>query len=64
MEEKTIVKTFQVDFACPKCINGYLRPTGKTFLTAPLKYEHICNNANCSYTETFTKTYPYIDYEF
>ena len=62
METKTEVMTFEVDYQCPKCKNGRLRPTGQTLLTYPAKFPHACNS--CEYIETFTgKSYPYLDYK-
>ena len=60
MEEKVEVKIFQVDFKCPKCDTGYLRPTNEVVLTTdPPQHPHKCNNPKCKYTETFNTTYPY-----
>jgi hypothetical protein len=64
MEEQSEVKTIQVDFKCPKCDSGYLRPNGRCLLTHPPKFPHDCNNPNCDYSESFSdKQYPYIDYK-
>jgi hypothetical protein len=67
MEQRKEVKPIQVDFKCPVCFDGYLRPTGMVLTSNPPKYPHKCNGkscgADCYYTETFSgKTYPYIDY--
>jgi hypothetical protein len=63
MEEINEVKVVRVDFKCPKCGIGYLRPTGTCLTTNPPQYPHNCNNHNCNYGKTFAgKTYPYIDY--
>ena len=61
MEIKKEVKTVEIDYKCPKCKVGRLRPTGVKQMTYPPKYPHKCTN--CDYTETFRNTYPYIDYE-
>ncbi len=61
MEEIKEVKTVKVDYKCPKCEQGYLRPTGQCYTTNPPQYPHIC--IHCAYGETFMgKTYPYVDY--
>lgn len=61
MEEIIEVKTVKIDYKCPKCGKGYLRPTGVCYSTNPPMFPHKCNN--CDYGETFeNKTYPYIDY--
>ncbi len=64
MEEKTQVKTFQIDFKCPKCNIGYLRPTGIAVGGCPIQYPHKCNNPDCDYHEIIKGfVYPYIVYE-
>ena len=63
MEEKIEVKAFKVDFKCPKCNEGYLRPTGQRYLTNPPKYPHLCNKVGCGYAEIFLGTYPHIIHE-
>lgn len=63
MEEVKDVKTFQIDFKCPLCKEGYLRPTGIVLASYPAQYPHICNReSGCGYTQTFNKTYPHIEY--
>lgn len=60
MEEKKEVKTFKVDYKCPKCKRGYLRHNGLVLTSYPAQYPHNCNNKDCDYDETFLdKTYPY-----
>lgn len=62
MEERREVKTFEVDYKCPKCGIGYLRPIGIISDNSPLTYPHKCNN--CNYTELMKGyKYPYIIYE-
>ena len=61
MESKVIVKTIQVDYECPFCYDGKLRPTSKVLLSHPPKYPHKCTK--CDFKKTFNKTYPYIVYE-
>jgi hypothetical protein len=59
MEEKNEIKIFQVDFKCPKCKTGYLRPSNRVLTTNPPQYPHECSNPKCDYKETFNTTYPY-----
>lgn len=63
MEERTAVKTVQVDYKCPKCETGYLRHSGPVLASYPPQFPHRCNSEKCDYMETFNFTYPYIDYE-
>jgi len=64
-QETKQVKTVQIDFKCPECKDGYLRPTGQTLTTHPPEYPHICNSIMCNYYETFkNKRYPYLDYVY
>lgn len=61
-EVKIEVKTVKIDYKCPKCLIGYLRPTGVCYPMNPPSYPHKCNN--CDHMESFSgKTYPYISYE-
>lgn len=61
MEEIKEVKMVRVDYKCPKCDNGYLRPTGTCLTSSPPIYPHKCTH--CEYSENFkNKTYPYVDY--
>ena len=62
METKKDLRTIEVDYECPNCEVGKLRPTGKKLLSNPPQYPHKCTE--CEYKETFRgKTYPYIVYE-
>jgi len=61
MEIKKDVKQIMIDFQCPKCKEGYLRPTGQVFTTNPPMIPHMCNKIGCDYGETFRdKSYPRI----
>lgn len=62
MEEKREVRTFEIDFKCPKCNVGYLRSTGIAVGGTPMQYPHRCTN--CDY-HTIIKgyQYPYLVYE-
>jgi len=62
MEEIKQILTFELDFKCPSCNEGYLRPIG-TILAAHLPilmYPHRCNNIACGYVEDFKVNYPQI----
>ena len=60
--EKREVRTFEIDYKCPKCGNGYLRPTGIAVGGNPMQYPHQCNN--CNYHEIIHGyQYPYLVYE-
>jgi DNA-directed RNA polymerase subunit RPC12/RpoP len=62
MEERREVKTFEIDYKCPKCGIGYLRPIGIIVDNSPLTYPHKCNN--CDYKEIIKgHKYPYLVYE-
>ena len=62
-EEKKEVTSFKVDFKCPVCNEGYLRPTGACLPVNPPLFPHMCNReSGCGYGETFKVSYPYIDY--
>jgi len=64
MEERQEVKTIQVDYKCPRCPTGYLRPTGIMCNNHPPIYPHKCNNPDCDYSKTIkNKKYPYVEYE-
>jgi len=60
MEKYTEVKTYEVDYKCPKCNDGYLRPTGYTLMSYPVKFPHVCNK--CQYGITLDKSYPTIEH--
>jgi len=63
MIETTKIQPVKVDYKCPVCKQGYLRPTGRTLMTHPAKYPHRCNKQDCDFEETFSGIqYPYIDY--
>ena len=58
METKTEIKSFIMDFTCPKCNKGKMRPKGNVILsTYPLTYPHKCDD--CGHQMMFEKTYPY-----
>jgi ribosomal protein L37AE/L43A len=60
MEKRQEVRTVQVDYECPSCKSGFLKPNGQGFLTNPMQYGHECKV--CGFTQTLSRTYPYIDY--
>ena len=62
--ERKEVRVFQVDYRCPKCGEGYLRPTGIVCSLNPPVRPHKCNNPDCDYGEIITgNAYPYMDYK-
>jgi transposase-like protein len=61
-EEKNIVTMRKIDYKCPKCDKGFMRPTGTALMSNPAKYPHKCNNPDCDFQATFLRTYPFIDY--
>lgn len=62
MEEYKEVKTINVDYRCPQCNVGYLRPTGTCLPVSSPMFPHKCTN--CEYGETFVgRTYPRIVYQ-
>jgi hypothetical protein len=62
--ERTEVRVFQIDYKCPKCGIGYLRPTGIICSANPPMHPHKCSNPDCDYAETIVgNTYPYVGYE-
>ena len=64
METRKQLITIRVDYKCPECETGYLRPTGKVLMSSPAKYQHRCDNHECDYTKTFRgKKYPHLEYE-
>jgi DNA-directed RNA polymerase subunit RPC12/RpoP len=61
-EEYTNVKPIQVDYKCPKCGKGYLRPTNMTHGSPDVTYPHWCNNKDCDYKVILPQRYPYIEF--
>lgn len=62
-EEEIKVSPVKIDFKCPRCDAGHLRPTGTCLTSNPPQYPHMCDNNDCGYGETFNKIYPFIDYK-
>lgn len=47
-----------IDYRCPECQNGWMRPTGETDVTrTPNKFLHECNQ--CGYEDYLDRVYPY-----
>lgn len=64
METRKQLITIRVDYKCPECETGYLRPSGKVLMTSPAKYPHRCDNHKCDYIKTFSgKKYPHLEYK-
>lgn len=59
------VNTIEVAYRCdePSCCLGEMLFTGNTSLSAPLTYEHKCNNKDCGKILNLTEVYPYIQHE-
>ena len=58
MQEVRNVNSRQVDFRCPECQNGWMRPSGIVLTSNPPQYPHTCTS--CSYKQTFGVRYPYV----
>jgi ribosomal protein S27AE len=58
MPEVRNIGTQHVDERCPKCGQGYMRPTGIVQDTNPPLFEHSCNQ--CGNVSFYTVRYPYI----
>ncbi len=64
MEKREEVITVLVDYECPECKIGRLRPTGLALSSNPPQYPHKCNNPDCEYCDIFVNIkYPYIEYK-
>lgn len=61
MEIRQELETIEVDFICPKCKVGNLRPTGKGLMIQPLRYPHKCTE--CDNQQTFKVRYPYHEFK-
>lgn len=61
-EIQTNLRTYQVDYACDACKEGFM-VSEMMFPSNPPKYRHRCTNIKCQHTETFSKSYPLIEYE-
>ena len=57
-EEKYKVTTYEIDFKCDVCEEGYMRPTGEVLLTFPMQYPHRCNHCGAEMIVR-EHTYPY-----
>ena len=61
MEEVKEVKIVMVDYKCPICKDGYLRPLDSVLASYPPIYPHQCTD--CDYAESIVgKVYPYPKY--
>jgi hypothetical protein len=58
MTEIRNVNVRQADEKCPRCQNGYMRPTGVVTQSNPPSYEHRCN-ARCGHVQNYPMRYPY-----
>jgi len=62
-EVREYVEPIRLDFKCPECETGYLRPTGIVLSTFPPMYPHKCNNHDCTFGQTFNDIYPKIVFD-
>lgn len=62
-EERTYVKTSIVDKRCPLCGLGKMRQTTGEPNPATGQWPHACTNKGCTCSESYPKTYPYVDYQ-
>ena len=58
MPEVRKVESTQVDEKCPKCGQGYMRPTGIVLTSNPPQYPHKCQS--CGHEQIYGMQYPYI----
>lgn len=60
-EVKTQVKTYEVQYVCDVCKDGYMEPNGIMLTSNPPKYQHSCQN--CNHSVSFRVQYPRMVYE-
>ena len=60
MESKTEVKTFRIDYWCPKCQDAQLVSTSRN---KKGKYKHECNGNDCKHSELLDKQYPFLTFK-
>lgn len=63
METRSEIKTFKVEYKCPKCETGYMLQGGVVWDSFPPSYEHSCDNTECEFSTMLGKRYPYIEYD-
>lgn len=57
MPEVREIKVKQMDQGCPKCSEGFMRPTGIVHPGPVPMFEHACTA--CGHKETYNIRYPY-----
>ena len=57
-EEKYKVNTYEIDYKCDVCGEGYMRPTGEVLLAFPTQYPHRCNKCGTE-MNMMGRIYPY-----
>lgn len=65
MESKFEVKTFIVKYFCEPCATkggGEYKYTGRTMLTSPPKFQHVCDR--CGERKLLSKQYPSTELEY
>ena len=55
------VKSFQVQYVCDSCNEGYMEPKGPMLMTHPPLYPHRCRN--CDVTMNLKHAYPIVEME-
>ena len=64
MEVKKEVKTFEVNYKCDECDDGYMQFDGIVLTSYPAQYPHSCDNKDCDATKTFRgESYPKMVHE-
>ncbi len=58
-EEKYKVKTYEIDYKCDACGEGYMRSLGTVLLSNPVQYPHRCNKCGAEMNVRL-HTYPYM----
>jgi len=61
METKYAVKPVGVEYACDKCGEGNVFPTGLIAPSQPPKFEHVCSN--CGERALLDKQYPHVTFD-
>jgi predicted RNA-binding Zn-ribbon protein involved in translation (DUF1610 family) len=62
MEVKREVKSYLIEFRCPKCNQADMVRKNLILTTHPPKYPHYC--PSCSHELVLDKHYPFTQYEY
>lgn len=60
-EVRTEVRTYEIQYVCDVCKDGYLEPNGITLTSHPPQHQHSCTS--CGHTVSFRVIYPRMVYE-